>query len=116
MRSAPLRRPFPGQVPAHIACERQRVLHDLIAEKKRTFARSFVGRTLPAITLLRSGGESADCEFSNALSGNYLEVRMQGRHVANQWVKICVEGVEESASGVHLKGRLAAGFVPGCCS
>ena len=40
-----------NQVPVHIARERNRILRDLAAEKKLEFMRSFVGKTVEAITL-----------------------------------------------------------------
>jgi threonylcarbamoyladenosine tRNA methylthiotransferase MtaB len=92
---------MPERVPVHIARERHHVLRDLIAGKKRAFARSFVGRTVPAITLLSSGGD-----FTNALTDNYLEVHLAGRHEANQWMQVHVEA---STDGM-LSGSLADPF------
>ena len=42
---------MPEQVPVHVARERNRVLRELAAQKKREFMQSFVGRELEAITL-----------------------------------------------------------------
>ncbi len=81
---------MPGQVPIHIARERHQVLRELIAGKKRAFARSFVGRTVHAITLHSPAGE-----FTQALTDNYLEVQLAGRHEANQWAQIRIEASTE---------------------
>jgi threonylcarbamoyladenosine tRNA methylthiotransferase MtaB len=42
---------MPNQVPVHVARERNRILRDLASEKKLAFMRSFVGKTIEAITL-----------------------------------------------------------------
>jgi threonylcarbamoyladenosine tRNA methylthiotransferase MtaB len=71
---------MPDQVPVHVARERNRVLRELAAEKNRAFRESFVGRTLEVITL-QSGGEG----WTEAMSDNFLKVRLAGTHCANQW-------------------------------
>jgi threonylcarbamoyladenosine tRNA methylthiotransferase MtaB len=71
-----------------LARERNRVLRELAAEKKRRFMGSFVGRELPAITL-----SLGDEESTEALTDNYLKMRLAGRHKANQWVAAQVRGV-----------------------
>ncbi len=79
---------MPNQVPVQVARERNRVLRALAAEKKRAFMQSFVGRELPAITL--SVGDALSTE---ALTDNYLKMRLAGRHTANQWIGAAVHGV-----------------------
>jgi len=98
---------LPGQVPVHIARERHQVLRDLIAAKKQSFARSFVGQTIPAITL-----HSPTAESSNALTDNYMELRLTGHHEANQWLQAKIE----STSGAILEGRAfyMSSSVPPC--
>jgi threonylcarbamoyladenosine tRNA methylthiotransferase MtaB len=81
-----------NQVPVHIARERNRVLRELVSEKKLAFMRSFVGRTLQAITLNVIGND-AQGEFTEALTDNYLKLRLQGRHQANSWRTITVQNV-----------------------
>jgi len=78
---------MPDQVPVHVARERNRVLRELATEKNREFRQSFVGRTLEVITL-QAGGNS----WTEALSDNFLKVRLAGRHEANKWIKVEVEG------------------------
>jgi threonylcarbamoyladenosine tRNA methylthiotransferase MtaB len=79
---------MPDQVPVHVARERNRVLRDLAAEKNLEFRQSFVGRTLKVITL-QAGGD----DWTEALSDNFLKVRVGGRYEANKWMKAEIEGV-----------------------
>ena len=72
---------MPDQVPVHIARERNRVLRELVAQKKRAFMQSFVGREVEAITLTHFDGE-----FTEALTDNYLKLQVRGRHQSNQRV------------------------------
>ena len=78
-----------NQVPVRVARERNRVLRELAAEKKLAFMRSFVGKTVEAITLHVFDGACTD-----ALTDNYLKLRLRGRHEANRWVRAQVEHVE----------------------
>ena len=78
---------MPNQVPVRVARERNRVLRELAADKKRAFMESFVGRTVDAITL-----NVFDGEFTEGLTDNYLKVRLRGRWEANQWLEVNVEG------------------------
>lgn len=80
---------MPNQVPVEIARERTRILRDLAAEKNLRFRQRFVGRTLQAITL-----QTGDAEFTEALSDNYLKVRIAGRHPANEWMRVRVTETE----------------------
>jgi hypothetical protein len=54
--------------------------------------RSFVGKTLEAITLNVTGSDS-DGEFTEALTDNYLKLRLGGRHPANRWQRVNVQDV-----------------------
>jgi threonylcarbamoyladenosine tRNA methylthiotransferase MtaB len=60
--------------------ERARVLRSLGEKKSAEFRVSQVRRPLRALTLARGGND-----WTEALTGNYLKVRVQGRHAANQW-------------------------------
>jgi threonylcarbamoyladenosine tRNA methylthiotransferase MtaB len=80
------------QVPVRIARDRNRILRDLAGQKKLAFMRGFVGNTVEAITLNVFDGNSTE-----ALTDNYLKLRVQGKHEANQWVKARVEQVESGA-------------------
>jgi len=75
-------------VPVQVARDRNRILRELAAEKNLAFRRSFLGRTLDVITL-QTGGP----DWTEALSDNYLKVRVAGRHEANQWMKVEIDGV-----------------------
>ena len=79
----------PGQVPVAVARERNRVLRELASRKKAAFMQSLVGTVVKAITL-QSGG----AEFSEALTDNYLKMKISGHHEPNRWVDVKVEGVE----------------------
>ena len=83
---------MPEQVPVHIARERNRVLRELAARKKREFMQSFVGRELDAITLTHYDGE-----YTEALTDNYLKLRLCGKHEANRWVRGVIEAVHSDA-------------------
>jgi len=61
----------------------------LAAAKKLAFMRPFVGKTVEAITLNVFDGKSTE-----ALTDNYLKLRLWGQYDANQWVKARVEQVE----------------------
>jgi threonylcarbamoyladenosine tRNA methylthiotransferase MtaB len=69
-----------GQVPAETIRERARILRALGEEKSRAFRASQAGRPLPALTLARTGPD-----WTEALTGNYLKVRIPGVHPANEW-------------------------------
>ena len=73
-----------NQVPVHLARERNRILRELVSVKKLAFMRSFVGRSLEAITLNVVGCDDAG-EFTEALTDNYLKLRLRGRHEPNCW-------------------------------
>jgi threonylcarbamoyladenosine tRNA methylthiotransferase MtaB len=89
---------LPEQVPGPVAQERNRTLRELAARKKLAFQHSFVGKTLPAITLSAFDGERTE-----ALTDNYLKLRLSGRHEPNQWLTAHIENV----SGGELLGAIA---------
>ena len=83
---------MPNQVPVHEARERNRVLRELAAEKKLAFMRGFVGNTIDAITL-NVAGSDATGEFTEALTDNYLKLRLRGRHEPNRWLRASIKDV-----------------------
>jgi len=85
-----------NQVPVHVARERNRVLRELAAEKKLAFMRSFIGKTLEGITLNVIGNDS-EGEFTEALTDNYLKLRLRGRHEANRWQTAIVQEAESGS-------------------
>jgi threonylcarbamoyladenosine tRNA methylthiotransferase MtaB len=83
---------MPEQVPVQIARERNRVLRELIAKKKRIFMESFIGREVEAITLTHFDGE-----YTEALTDNYLKLRLRGQHQCNRRVSSFVDLVENDS-------------------
>ncbi len=79
---------LPGQVPVRVARERNRVLRELAAEKNLAFRQSLVGQMLDAITLAQGDEDSTE-----AISDNYLKLRLAGRHASNRWVRTHIEAV-----------------------
>jgi threonylcarbamoyladenosine tRNA methylthiotransferase MtaB len=88
------------QVPVHVARERNRILRQIATEKKLAFMKSFIGKTVEAITLASSGVISNELDgacvspYTEALTDNYLKLHLKGRHYANQWLSAQVESVE----------------------
>jgi threonylcarbamoyladenosine tRNA methylthiotransferase MtaB len=80
---------LPKQVPVQVARERNRILRELAAEKKDRFMRSFLGRDIDAITL-----NISDSQSTEALTDNYLKMRVGGRHLANRWIQARVDAIE----------------------
>jgi threonylcarbamoyladenosine tRNA methylthiotransferase MtaB len=71
------------RVPPRIIRERAGTLRALEQEKADAFRAAQSGRTLRALTLAR-GGE----DWTEGLTGNYLKVRVAGRHPANEWHEV----------------------------
>ena len=91
----------PGQVPVAVARERNRVLREIASKKKAAFMRSLVGTVVEAITL-QSGG----AQFTEALTENYVKVKVSGHHEANRWIDMNVEGVDgEMLLGHRILGQ-----------
>lgn len=88
----------PGRVPAAVARERNRVLRTIASNKKAAFMRSLVGTVVEAITLQPGGAD-----FTEALTDNYLKLKISGRHQANRWMHVNAEGT----NGEMLLGKLA---------
>ena len=86
---------LPNQVPVHIARVRNRILRDLAEEKKLNFMQSFTGQKLEAITLNVVSQDSAEV-WTEALTDNYLKLRLNGRHGPNQWLKTQIVSVRNS--------------------
>jgi threonylcarbamoyladenosine tRNA methylthiotransferase MtaB len=76
---------MPNQVPVPLARERNRALRELAAQKKLVFMRGFIGKVVEAITLNVVGHDDGG-EFTEALTDNYLKLRLRGRHEANRWM------------------------------
>ncbi|MBV9342137.1 MAG: tRNA (N(6)-L-threonylcarbamoyladenosine(37)-C(2))-methylthiotransferase MtaB [Acidobacteria bacterium] len=87
-------------LPAEVAGERSRILRDLGTRKKLVFMRSFIGRQLQAITLAARAEQSGG-NWTEALSDNYLKVRLEGRQEANRWVEVSIGAVRNG----YLSGQ-----------
>jgi threonylcarbamoyladenosine tRNA methylthiotransferase MtaB len=79
---------MPNPVPVRVARERNGILRELAAQKKLAFMRSFVGKRVDAITLnvKTEGPEGFDGGWTEALTDNYLRLRLKGRHESNRWL------------------------------
>jgi len=101
-----------NQVPVHIARQRNRILRELAAEKKLSFMRGFIGKEIEAITLRSCGvgapardavdTNSAEVEtstsgFTEALTDNYLKLRLRGHHEPNRWLQARIDDVVDGA-------------------
>jgi threonylcarbamoyladenosine tRNA methylthiotransferase MtaB len=80
------------QVRVEVARERNRVLREMAAAKQAQFRRSLVGTEIQAITL-----HTGSAGFTDALTDNYLKLRIRGMFEANRWVHAMVEGCSDGA-------------------
>jgi threonylcarbamoyladenosine tRNA methylthiotransferase MtaB len=97
---------MPNQVPVSVARDRNRILRELATEKKLSFMRSFIGQSLEAITLNVTSGDSAG-GYTEALTDNYLKLRLTERYAPNQWLRAPIESVEDGAlRGVPLSSAV----------
>jgi threonylcarbamoyladenosine tRNA methylthiotransferase MtaB len=71
---------FSKTVPSQVIRERARALRAIGQEKSAAFRTSQAGRTQRALTLMRHGED-----WTEALTRNYLKVRIHGRFPENQW-------------------------------
>ena len=93
---------MPHQVSPRIVRERHRILCDLAAAKHHAFMLRFIGTSLDAITLHSPAvGDPAfaetDAGFTEALTDNYLKLRLKGRHAPNRWLRVHIESVGEGS-------------------
>lgn len=79
---------MPDQVPVQLARERNRILRELAAQKKRDFVESFLGGEVEAITLTNFDGR-----YTEALTDNYLKIFVSGHHAQNRWIRSQVVNV-----------------------
>jgi threonylcarbamoyladenosine tRNA methylthiotransferase MtaB len=87
-----------GQVPVVVARERNRVLREIASQKKAAFMQSLIGTVVEAITL-----QTGDAHFTEALTDNYLKMKISGHHAANCWKAVDIERV----NGEMLVGKSA---------
>ncbi len=86
---------LPNQVPIQLARERNKILRELASQKKFAFMHSFIGRQVEAITLSVFGSD-ANGNFTEALTENYLKLRLLGSHPPNRWLRTRIENVTDS--------------------
>ena len=92
-----------NQVPVQLARERNRILRELADGKKIAFMQGFLGKNLDAITL-NVVSETPDGAWTEALTDNYLKLRLKGRHEPNQWLRADIDSVR----GAQLVGAVGA--------
>jgi threonylcarbamoyladenosine tRNA methylthiotransferase MtaB len=78
-------------VSAAVTRDRARALRALGQQKADAFRQFQSGRTMCALTLAR-GGDT----WTEALTGNYLKVRVEGRWPANLWCEARISSAQES--------------------
>ncbi len=83
---------MPAQVPVPLARERNRVLRELAARKKRSFQEQFIGRTLPALTLTHIAQGRTE-----ALTDNYQKLWLQGELPANRMLAARIHSIDGEA-------------------
>src|SRR5882724_5796279 len=89
-----------NQVRVAVARDRNQELREIAAAKRVSFMREQVGRVVEAITL-RSAND--DKESTEALTDNYLKMKIPGRLESNRWIEVRVQ-----QAGVDvLEGRVA---------
>jgi threonylcarbamoyladenosine tRNA methylthiotransferase MtaB len=94
---------MPDPVSALIARERSRILRQLGSEKKLAFMGTFVGKTVEAITL-----NAFDGEYTEALTDNYLKLRLRRKLEPNQTVIAEIGSVNnETLWSISFKTRCA---------
>ena len=81
---------LPDQVPVSTARQRNRRLRELSAGKNLAFRRTFVGRTVEALTLAHSHQNGTE-----ALTDNYLRLEIATAQPPNEWIKGRIEAVTE---------------------
>jgi threonylcarbamoyladenosine tRNA methylthiotransferase MtaB len=83
------------EVPLPVIKQRARELRALSAEKAAAFRATQAGRTLRVLTLHRQGDD-----WTEALSDNYLKLRLPGHRLANHWFDAQLSG--DPAAGESL--------------
>jgi threonylcarbamoyladenosine tRNA methylthiotransferase MtaB len=87
-----------GEVPPAVIKQRSQELRALAAKKNAAFRAAQVGARLRVLTLDRAGNGHTE-----ALSDNYLKVRLPGAWPANKFLDVCITAVD----GAYLIGRHA---------
>ncbi len=88
-----------ADVPPGVIKQRSKELRALGAEKALAFREAQAGRTERALTLHTRGQDSSGT-WTEALTGNFLHLRVRGSRNANGWVNVIVPSAGEGASAV----------------
>jgi len=91
---------MPKQVPVQVARDRNRDLRELAAAKRLAFMRSFVGKEVQAITLRHESTLSSIS--TDALTENYLKLRLHGCQEPNRWLPAHVDEVRDGSLVGHV--------------
>jgi threonylcarbamoyladenosine tRNA methylthiotransferase MtaB len=87
-----------SEVPGAVIKRRARELRALGEAKAAAFRRSQIGRILRVLTLRREDpAEGLDMDTTPALPSNYLKVRVNGIHPANNCFDVLISGETETA-------------------
>jgi threonylcarbamoyladenosine tRNA methylthiotransferase MtaB len=85
---------MPGQLPPAEIHRRASALRALAAKKESAFRAAQAGRSIRALTLNKhkASREKSTCNanWTPALTGNFLKVRVEGNWPANQWIQIAM--------------------------
>src|SRR5207302_8102685 len=82
-----------NQIPVPVARERNRLLRESDAAKELDFMRRFAGETIEAIRLNVSGKDSSG-EYTEALTDNYLQLKLRGKHQSNRWIPARIDRIQ----------------------
>jgi threonylcarbamoyladenosine tRNA methylthiotransferase MtaB len=83
---------MPDQIPVQRARERNRILRELAASKKRSFQEQFLGATLRALTLTQIADGRTE-----ALTDNYQKLWLRGELPANRMLTARIRSIEGEA-------------------
>ena len=78
---------LPDQVPAPVIKARARELRALGDKKLKEFRQAQAGRELRVLTLRRNDDAT---DATPALSSNYLQLRVEGKFAANEWLDVTI--------------------------
>lgn len=96
------------QVEPAVVRERARQLRGIALEKTAAFRATQSGRRVRALTLARRG-----TDWTEALTGNYLKVRVPGLWPANQWHCACVDDAAPVSARNVTDGTVSLAALPG---
>ncbi len=79
-----------SEIPPHIIKQRSRELRALAEKKKFAFRSAQAGSTLRVLTLGQQGEDSSG-SWTAAISDNYLQLRVPGKHPRNQFLNVHID-------------------------